>query len=228
MTFIDMDDWDRNCEAEAGVDYVKMDLPIVVFHRDTDFNPSSDFLLRADNRTGLLRPITMICSPGWIHQPRLHHTRNDLLLTTCSLIHNMRPTFTDDDVMYSVSRAERRLEHDSLTDRGDKEGINNGDMQPKLLDGTPERWTKRQNFLWNRAAVRSPPAQLLDVVAGRHEQHFTPKASWLARTTTGWLARIVIYHTGYHRSERRRREELYNTRDYSEIVVIRFVQPCVL
>ena len=113
----------------------------------------------------------------------------------------MRPTFTDDDVMYSVSRAERRLEHDSLTGRGDKEGINNDNLRPKSLDGTPERWTKRQNFLWNGAAVRSPPAPLLDVVAGWHEQRFMPKAaattaSWLAHTTTGWMAYIVIYHTG--------------------------------
>ena len=137
------------------------DHPSVEFQRDTDFNPSSDLLLRADNRTGLLRLMTMICSPGWIHQPCLHHTHNDLLPTTCSLIHNMRPTFTDDDVMYSVSRAERRLEHDSLTGRGDKEGINNDDMRPKSLDGTPNRWTKRQNFLWNGAAVRSPPASSL-------------------------------------------------------------------
>ena len=56
MTFIDMDDWDRNREAEAGVDYVKTDHPIVEFHRDTDFNPSSDLLLRdfQDQRKVLL------------------------------------------------------------------------------------------------------------------------------------------------------------------------------
>ena len=151
MTFIDMDDWDRNREAKAGVDYVKTDHPILEFHRDTDFNPSSDLLLRADNRTGLRRLMTMVCSPGWIHQhqPRLHHTHNDLPPTTRPLIHNMRPTFIDDDVMYFVSRAERRLERASLVGRGDKEGINNNDMRPKSLDGTPKRWTKRQNFLWN-------------------------------------------------------------------------------
>ena len=54
MTFIDMDGCDRNREAEAGVDYdVMTDHPIVEFHRDTDFNPSSDLLLRADTRTAL-------------------------------------------------------------------------------------------------------------------------------------------------------------------------------
>ena len=148
MTFIDMDDWNRNSEAEAGVDYVKTDLSILELHRDTDFNPSSDLLLRADNRTGLRRLITMVCSPGWIHKPCLHHTYGDLPPTPRPLIHNMRPTFTDDDVMYSVLQAERRLEHDSLMGRGDKEGINNDDMRPKSLDGTPNRWTKRQNFLF--------------------------------------------------------------------------------
>ena len=124
MTFIDMDDWDdRNRGAEAGVDYVKTYHPIVEFHRDTDFNPSSDLLLRADNRTG-------ICSPGWIHKPRLHSPP-----------------------------------HASLAGRGNNEGINNDDMRPK-------RWTKRQ---------------------------IETTASWLARTTAGWLAYIVIYHMGYHR-----------------------------
>ena len=79
---------------------------------DTDFkpSPSSDLLLRADN----------LCSPGLIHQPRLHYTHNDLPPTTRPLIHNTRPTFTDDAVMYFVSRAEqRRLERASLVGRGD-------------------------------------------------------------------------------------------------------------
>ena len=141
MTFIDMDDWDRNREAEAGVDYVKTDHLIVEFHRDTDFNPSSDLLLRADNRTGLRRLITMVCSPGWIHKPCLHHTYGDLPPTPCPLIHNMRPTFTDDDVMYSVSRAERRLERTPQVDSGDNEGINDDDTLPRSFDASSKRRT---------------------------------------------------------------------------------------
>ena len=152
MTFIDMDNCDRNREAEAGVDYVKTDHPIVEFHRDTDFNPSSDLLLRADNRTGLRRLMTMVCSPGWIHQPRLHHTHNDLLPTTRTLIHNMRPTFTDDDVMYSVSRAERRLERASLVGRGDNKGINNDNIRRKSFDASSKGRTIPH---FERSQVRS-------------------------------------------------------------------------
>ena len=102
-----------------------MDHPIVEVHHDTDFNPSSNLLLLADNRTGLCRLMTMICSPGWIHKPRLHHTYGDFPPTPRPLIiYNTRSTFKDDDVVYYVSRADRRLERAPQVDGGDNEGIN--------------------------------------------------------------------------------------------------------
>ena len=82
---------------------------------------------------GLCRLKTMICSPGWIHKPCLHHTHSDLPRTNCLLIYNMRSTYTDDDVMYYVSQAERRIECASLADRGDNEGIDGDDIRPKLF-----------------------------------------------------------------------------------------------
>ena len=63
-------------------------------------------------------------------------------------------TLTDDDVMSYVSRAESQLERASLAGRGDKEGINNGDMRPKSLDGTSKRWMKSQNFRSIRQRLR--------------------------------------------------------------------------
>ena len=82
-----------------------MDHPIVEVHHDTDFNPSSNLLLLADNRTGLCRLMTMICSPGWIHKPRLHHT-----LERTPLVDNGDNEGINDDDMRpkSVDRAPKR------------------------------------------------------------------------------------------------------------------------
>ena len=133
MPTIDIENCDGNRETEDIIDVL---------------NPSSDLLLRVDNHTGLCSLITMICSPGWIHKPRLHHMYSDIPSTHRLLIYNVISTYTDDDVVYYISRAEEhRLKHASLVDMRDNEGIDDDDMRPKSFDGTPKRRTKRQNFL---------------------------------------------------------------------------------
>ena len=119
-------------------------------------------LLRVDNRTDLRRLRMSILSPVWIHNPRLDHqhyhtTRtsfqsepsqeSDLPPASRLLEYNTESTYTWDDTVYNVTRAECQLECMSLVDRGANGGICDDDMRPISFDKTSKWRTKPQG--WN-------------------------------------------------------------------------------